>query len=543
MGLTATGSADVLVGGFDDTFEMGAIRAWLLRALPEAIEDFREGILYGTASVLGTLTLPIALGAATRLLTSFGRLLDWISEKLHLPKIWARVFEALGEMIWLAVLLVPDFAVYARWYFRNLWTRLLLGWSAASKKTCPPLDRPVVLPSLSSQAQATADDLRVDNAKWDLIPNNCDVSRGVEWLLGVYRPIFVEWSDDLPAVSLDELLEHAHLEPVGGAPISNKHPRSLEEYIANFPPEPILPATACPPKADVDGVNKQTEKDCYGSSDLDHAKSSNPGFAPPIKDPLLAILAIDEDFARGKSKPPTKNLRTYYGRAIKKHANLIWLEYFALRAGSFLPGPVMDQDVYEHEGDGEGMFVVLRRGGPDQPFLLCGMRFDGEHCKAKCCAASPQAVNDYEARKLAIDSKGGRPIVYIACGSHATSPAPGMRDAGGLTVDFYPSLTDPKATEVANYTLATAAEENVRRALFTKKVTWGKWHLFQTQNYDGKTPILPSYHVTALPSEKAGADGCDEQQEPANPTKASKDEVLPPLNFLKYVPPPQGQVV
>lgn len=539
-GVTAAGSADVLVGGAEDGFEMTAIRAWLLRALPEAIEDFGQGTRYGVASVLGTLSVPVAIGALTR----FGRVLDWVSEKLHLPQIWTSVFEVIGKAVWLALLLVPDFQVFARWYFRNLWDRLLGGWSVASKTSCPK-EAAVVLPFLDKEEtiQATIEDLLVDEQRWSEIPNECDVSLGVAWLIDLHRPIWVEWADDLPPVSLDELLKHAHLEPYGEGSLSKPNPTTLAEYLENFQPEVggTRESLLYEPDSDLsvkeqkkEGDREKEEGDCYSKDDHEAAIQSSVGYVPPLdkdtaKKERFATLAIDEDYARGLTKAGGEP--TYYGRAIKKHSNMIWLEYFGLRAGSFLPGPVLDQDVFEHDGDGEGVFVVLRRGGPNNPWLLSGTRFSGEHCKSKCCDAKPAPLSaddagakTYTDRTLSIETDKGRPVVYVAHGSHATSPTAERRNAGKLSIDHYPTRGAPESVTRSSYVLLSAKDDDVRQGLFTMKVMWGKWHLIGASNYDGKDPIPPVFHVKR-PAQKKD----DPSPEPA-------EEPLPvePVDYLKY---------
>lgn len=360
---------------------------------------------------------------------------------------------------------------------------ILYGWRAARKDgPCPP-KRPAGPPAPPDQLKLSV----LEEAVFKARPPNVDVSGVVERLLRAFRPVFVEHPDDHRALRMEELLLHSRLEPLHeGTPSS---PRTLSEYAAAI-------------------------------QDLVDANEA----AIERGEQALGVLNIDDWFARDPGWVPEEE-RVYYGRAIKCSDHKLVLQYFALRSGSFFPNPAIDQGMFEHEGDGEGVRVVIRRRSDADPWLLAGLLFLGKHYERNCacgtaCEEETAAVkksdgDEEKARKermratgcigcegcedpfqpegnetsvaCEVDEHTNRPLVYVAIGAHAMGPTSGPRWAPMFSIDHYPRL-DAK-TRIADYELVTSAESHVRETVFTRRVIWGKTEGLDPAAYPGYDEI------------------------------------------------------
>lgn len=487
----ARGSANVFVGGPAAVIEKKSLAepsfldlavAWIdIDCIPGMIKSFGVGASYGLSRVFGEglMTLGIAggvkafKGVLTALFKTTGA---WIGVAF--------------EYLVLAAAMVPDFHSWARWFFHNYVDRLLHGWHALAKDACPP-PRAVNHPSRWDAGYF----IMKNDPRWGSIPDGCDVSLAVARLLEAYKPVFVEDPDDLQAISFENLLSHATLDPLPVGATSS--PKSLKDYVD------CLKAFACKHKApasfhpstptakSTEDIANEYEQRCekYRCTDGSFTEATgenttfledHPYWWKTGKDD--ASLIVDEDYARGEKKIDVDQ-PTYHGRAIKRGLHLIELQYFAIRFGSFLPNSIIDQDFFEHGGDGEGCSIMVRRVNEDSPWRLSGALFDEAHSTGKCCNCNPDennlpANND----NLPVEtSNDGRPVIYVAIGSHAMSASSGMRSPGAGTVDFYPTTR-----RISDYYLATSANERIRRAVFTHQITWGQGYLLFGKPYPGK---------------------------------------------------------
>jgi uncharacterized Zn-binding protein involved in type VI secretion len=426
-----------------------------------------DGILFGVGKVFGLLD-HVWKGLGTFLKKAFWK----ITEALHLDNL-------------------------ARWFCTNFFQRLFHGWHAIGQESCP--EQQTTYPPRPVEELTFANE-----TLWILIPSNVDISKGVVTLLEAYKPIFIEHPDDLRAIALEELLAcGSTLEPLPEG--VTDQPTTLEDYRETLAAYAKQPEKEDPKKKDEDDTDDEPPDPCAPcltdgpvTAPTDADTSSPRGGAAdydptPITNDHDANLVIPEAVARGEEMPDGS--AQYYGRATKVTPNMIQLEYFALRAGSFLPGSEINQDFFEHGGDGEGCFVILRRADAGAPWLLSGVSFPGKHVGAKCCNCGDQAsVSEDPSQGYAIPAitDGGRPLAFVATGSHAIAPTPGMRNSGLGTVDFYPSVEDGRRVE--SYTLRTSDEYDVRLGVLTKQVWWGTAYIQAPgiKPYNGKS-YVPEY--------------------------------------------------
>lgn len=358
---------------------------------------------------------------------------------------------SLQNLLWITGKHIPgleDVLHSTRAYLEVLFDYLLNLDAISADGPCPTerlIKPPLPVARLTFRTSTT-----VVEEMWEKCDEHSDVSPLVQRLLDAYRPIWVEHPDDLPALSMETLLRHSHLVPApraGGTTTLHEYREAVQSY----------------------GTGAD-----------------------------LANLDIDDAFARGRSRPA--GLPTYHGRALKQDGNTIHLEYFALRAGSFAPNAAGDieLDRFEHEGDGEGCKLVIRRRGKGDPWILAGVIFDSKHYKKTCDHFSPDDAETPSAGyllEMEVDDATGRPLIYVAVGSHALCGQAGKRRLrrengikgflASLGVDRYLERTDE--TTVTDYFLRTTAEPDVHQAVFTKCITWGKdVAMIGTSPYGGK---------------------------------------------------------
>ena len=289
-------------------------------------------------------------------------------------------------------------------------------------------------------------------------------------MLEAFHPVFVEAPEDLRALSMDELLKNSRLEPLKEGEASS--PQTLSDYLA----------------------------------DIEALEVANPEADP---DEALGVLNINDSFARNPGALLDGAKPVYYGRALKCSNLKVVLQYVALRSGSFFPAPYLDDAMWGHEGDGEGIRVIIRRRKEGDPWLLAGLLFMAKHYKRNCsCSIACEEElaedddGDSEEVKAAkelmrnsgcincddcddlfkednmmnvaceIDPHTNRPLVYVALGSHAMGPTAGPRWTVFGSIDHFPENTDK--TRIADYELRLAHEPFVRRTVFTRRVKWGK---------------------------------------------------------------------
>lgn len=432
-----------------------AVAALNPNGIAGAISNFSHGFRAGLASLLSSVTELAALYGLGKLVGLLDKLVDGLGT-------------ALKYFVWAVGKYLPglkDLLRNLKAYTKTLFNYLLNFWDSMPANGACPAPQPTTAP-------LPVDDLvfsEEGEKLWEASSGSAgDVSLVAQRLLEAYRPVFVEAPEDIPAVAMEDLLPHATLVPPPKAGPTN--PRTLHDYYTA-----VTTGYSDNPRADGD-----------------------------------AHLDISDAAARGRVSYPQ---RTYYGRATTyseegsySFPNRLRLEYFALRAGSYFANPYgyMDDDLWEHEGDGEGCAVILERKSKDDPWLLAGVQFSGSHYTQDCAKASGAKPGRAEATsgyKVPMETYAGRPVIYVAVGSHAMSGQAGKRRVPGLpAVDRYPDHTS--ASRVASYSLQTAASEEVHRAIFTKQIHWGKDGLWFTKVYGGKEYIPVA---TAVSEETADA--------------------------------------
>lgn len=483
IGALSTGSPDVIVGdwasrgggGRGSTIFQLQIGTPMFLQVPikgvyvspsqtiATIAAFRHGLEAGLMSIAGQAAQLAARYGVGRLL----RLVDHVWAPLG--SILERVVGFFGDYI----PGISELLRYARVLVQSVLANIILyGWRAARKDgPCPP-KRPVGPPLPVERLKLGM----LEEALFVSRPPNVDVSGLVDGLLRAFRPVFVEHPDDHRALRMEELLQHSRLEPLHEGEASS--PRSLSEYLA-----------------EIRALEEENQEALEAGEDA------------------LGVLNIDEWFARDPGWVPMEQ-RVYYGRAIKCSNLKIVLHYFALRSGSFFPNSYIDQAMFGHEGDGEGVRVIIRRRSEADPWLLAGPLFMSKHYTRNCSCGKtceektaekkkkddtvverakkelqrktgcidckdcedPFLPNDMMNVACEVDDETKRPIVYISIGAHAMGPTSGPRWAPLFSIDHYPEIS--AETRVVDYQLVSSAEPNVRETVFTRRVIWGKKELF-----------------------------------------------------------------
>jgi hypothetical protein len=439
-----------------DLAGLGMVAADIIKA---GVTGFQHGFKHGIASLLGAV---IGDGILGGLGFALGRI-PYVGELLE-----GAFFSLVKAFHWDEV---------AHWFFSQLIERLLNGWDLTPANHCPENVAP--FEPVLSPAQRTFDAAKEEN--WARIPPCTDVTRGVGDLLYSFRPVFVENREDQRAVTLDALLEAgSYLEPLPRG--VTEQPRSLSEYRAvleHYPPRSAWLSGVLDELKDVlkkagiceSGIVRQPREALLsGETSVPVVgRDSNDETSDPLSIPNLedAVLVIPEDVARGLTSIDGGR-SSYYGRALKMGPDAIFLHYFAMRPGSFLGSAVVDQDFFEHSADAEEVMVVLRRKGEGTPWELSGLMLESDHVKASCCTKGAIEGPD---PPLPVRSRGGRPVVYVATGSHAIAPEPGMRSGHWGFPDYYDSEEDGRIVD--DYDLVPSTAPDVRLSVFTKQVTWG----------------------------------------------------------------------
>ena len=428
-----------------------------------SISNFRHGFRAGLASLAGELAeMSLSLGV--------GKLIGLLDKVV--PGLGSRIKLA----FWAARKHIPGLnkLLYSLRAYVKMFATFLLHIFDLDSNDCPmPQDAPLPGPDeeliFSQEGESlwkriSSNQEKIEECEEpvqtggptqdDKIPP--DVSRIAHRLLRVYRPVFVELAGDIDSLNMEDLLRHAYLDPTPGDSL-NGAASNLGAYA-----DMLHKYDPCP---------RATQK---------------------------GNLVIDNELARGLKQAGGQ--RTYYGKAIKVSNNEIRLEYFALRPGSFFSNSYLDPNLFEHQGDGEGVELVVRRADEDQPWRLAGADFSGEHY-TQCCTA-PNIPGREQLHQVPLEMVGSRPVIYVAIGSHALCPRSGKRRVMGkggikgffqsLAIDFYPSRTEDLS--LSDYALVTSAGEHVNKAVFTKRAAWGKSsEILGTSPYGGRNhhPIAP----------------------------------------------------
>lgn len=346
---------------------------------------------------------------------------------------------------------------WAHWYFTNLLDRASDGGPRLSADQCPARGEPPpeyrlpdgALPCLAALA-AAAPTVERDEAR------AYDVTQCFPGLLRRFQPIEYRYPDDLPAITIEELLQHGRVLHDG------------EETLARSEPT----------------------TDAAGLAAISAAYRSILPTSEPSEGGIQYVLAVDDDYARGRVPagcPETVYGRvlwtsgtfnvvqppTYPGAAESAKVTLLTLEYAHLRAGDWLPTRYLYDSAFQHDGDGESAFVMICVNLTTGRAWVAGTNTGG-HDNGRSC---PDERDMYRLEPpttipVEIDRSSGepRPVIYIAHGSHAIAPEPGMRSAGALTTDWFP----PRLPAFRHDSIALVeSNELVRATFFTEKVIWG----------------------------------------------------------------------
>ncbi len=462
-GVLSEGSADVFIG--------------------DAVVAPGGGPSKATIAALLAMGATFAMGAPSSVGALLTEALPWVAFK-WLPtgfmKLIGRPFKSLGNWIttglavagWIALHAVKikgrTLAGYGTWYFNNVIDNLLDGGHRSGRYDCPIENEPFPPPFSLILSGNPPDASRVSKT----VPTDqeVDVTEHFKDVLRYFQPVEYQYADDYHPISLAELLRHGTLV------------------------FPVLDKTMKFSGGDSEILATYTQAIAQMSEDGSQSgkKASD----------RAAYIDVDDDYARTPDLGATK---TVYGRVIRKgtatappehpppHAEPTWvlrLEYVHVRAGDFMPTKELDEENYQHEGDGES--VALFINVVNNECVLTGTRTGGHGGDPNNCEAvltEPAPAEENIGQGGAPDDRGPqpRPVVFIGHGSHSTSPTPGRRGAGFGSTDWFPPRKQGDGVIAFLPTLIYSSDSSVREAVFTQRVVWGK----DEGSYGGHRWILP----------------------------------------------------
>ncbi len=342
-------------------------------------------------------------------------------------------------------------AQWAHWYFTNILDRASDGRERQGVKQCatrremPPEFR------LTDPQRECLSGLVAASSE---LGSSFDVTACFADLLERFKPVEYRYPDDLPAITLEELLAHGRVRDGERVVFPTAEGQGLPEYAA-------LLATRQEPDED--------------------------GNPPPL------VLEIDSAYARGEGSPSGRDhvyARAYWNpEQTVGSATLVVLEYAHLRAGDWNPGRYLYESSFYHQGDGESAEVYVYVNTVNGAAWIAGSKTGG-HDGGCWCPEVSEMLSNSSATPIPIEfdrtGEHPRPVIYIAHGSHAIAPTSGLRATPKFpfVTDWYPPM-DPRYRVDPQLVLST--EPYVRDAFFTSKVRWGA----DSGSYPGKAHFEP----------------------------------------------------
>lgn len=411
-----------------------------LKALVSAGAAFRFGLRAGLSNFLGTL-----IGAS----------LPWLLTK-GLPQL---VYSTLGKVMGPLATRITDgllgaltiafqtikvkgqtLGQWAEYFFTNVFDNLFDGPGRLGVGHCPVKQNESRLPLVGLQellGDSAAQRLRALHRGDEKPEGQFDVTSLASPVLHRFSPIEYQYADDVLPISLPTLMNHAVLFERGGS--------VRQRGLGHVAYAEVLGDRPEPPEGQRDLVPFQ--------------------------------LDIDDDFL-WPSPPLDVAEATVYGRAIwdSKQPGQLNLEYVHLRSASWLPTKHLYGPPY-HEGDGEAAQIIVKYVNDLDAYRLDGVVIHGHGGETVC---------DNGGEVL---SEDGRPVLFIAHGSHAVAPEPGRRAAKVLT-DWHPPKKEGDGVLRLVPQLIASDEAGVRRAVFTRRVILGA-QLTESHPGHDEIPELP----------------------------------------------------
>jgi uncharacterized Zn-binding protein involved in type VI secretion len=368
----------------------------------EVLKAFRHGPVSGLSALLGTLGTEALIDAASEKL---GDGAGWLLGKLGASPELCDAAEAFVEgLVWTAAHTIEvkgmTVSAWGSYMASNLIEAAVAGgWEGWDN--CPIGDPAPAVPGSATTGCAQP------------VPSDCTAQ--MEGLLRTFRPKVYQNPEDVPGVSLEELLPRCRVVTSSGE---------------------VLRLSA----GDLLGSFAEVTAGKTGAIEMNARALVGVSFTP-----------------------------TMYGRVIWLGEDKFALEYAFIRVASWLPNRHLEDHLLLHAGDGEK--VVLYVKYKEGQFVLTSGRFGGHGKPYECPGEDAEAG---AASGMLLD--GQRPLVFVANGSHACAPTPGRRFASKFgpfgAVDWFP---DRDQKNLREHRLVTAADPKVRAAVYERSFRWGEY--------------------------------------------------------------------